>query len=153
VKVNRKARRRALRAALSAHAGRGSLAVVDPGEFQPPSTKRAAAAIGEGRGERTLVVLSLAPDGREGGEDACAKSFRNLPEATVMAVDAVGVADVMAARRLIASPSALERLTRIAAAPGRDRGAGAGPDAGAANESTAGEATAADESKAGEATA
>src|ERR687895_1350566 len=33
VKVNRKARRRALRAALSMHADRGSLAVIDAGEF------------------------------------------------------------------------------------------------------------------------
>src|ERR671937_3066545 len=34
VKVNRKARRKALRAALSLHAGRGSLAVVEPGGFE-----------------------------------------------------------------------------------------------------------------------
>src|ERR671917_726069 len=44
VKVNRKARRRALRAALSVHAERGSLAAVGPPKFDTPSTKAAAAA-------------------------------------------------------------------------------------------------------------
>src|SRR4051794_20289450 len=43
-KVNRKARRRALRAALSEHARRGSLAVVDPADFDTPSAKKAAQA-------------------------------------------------------------------------------------------------------------
>src|SRR5690349_22479641 len=43
-KVNRKARRRALRAVLSEHVRRGSLAVADPGDFDAPSTKKAASA-------------------------------------------------------------------------------------------------------------
>src|SRR6266540_7362779 len=45
VKVNRKARRRALRAALSVHATRGSIAVVDGASFSEPATKTAAEAI------------------------------------------------------------------------------------------------------------
>src|SRR3954449_4508486 len=40
VKVNQKARRRALRAALSVHAERKSLAVIDPAGFDTPSTKK-----------------------------------------------------------------------------------------------------------------
>ena len=54
VKVNRKARRRALRAALSLHAERGSIAAVDPSSFDTPSTKSAAAALArlERRGRR-----------------------------------------------------------------------------------------------------
>src|SRR5947207_12995601 len=40
VKVNRKARRRALRAALSVHAARGSLAVLDGSTFSEPATKQ-----------------------------------------------------------------------------------------------------------------
>ncbi len=39
VKVNRKARRRALRAALTLHAERGSIAALDPSSFDTPSTK------------------------------------------------------------------------------------------------------------------
>src|SRR2546423_12670355 len=44
VKVNRKARRRALRAALSVHAERKSLAVIHPAGLGPPPPKKDAAA-------------------------------------------------------------------------------------------------------------
>src|SRR5919202_146749 len=47
VKVNRKARKKALRAALSVHADRGSLAVCDPAAYETPSTKAAADALGD----------------------------------------------------------------------------------------------------------
>jgi large subunit ribosomal protein L4 len=108
VKVNRKARRRALRAALSVHAERGSIAGVDASAFDSPSTKQAAEALaGFGEG-RALVVLA-------DGEEICAKSFRNLPEADVMHVESVGVADVIGAARLVLSEAALARLTEKAA--------------------------------------
>ena len=107
VKVNRKARRRALRAALALHAGRDSLALIDPGAFGEPSTKQAAEALaGFGEG-RALVVLS-----RE-GEDNAVKSFRNLREASVLPADQVGVSDIVGAQRLVLTPTALEYLTRI----------------------------------------
>ena len=112
LKVNRKARRRALRAALSVHAERESLAVVNPDDFETPSTKSAAKLVENHARSSTLVVLT-------GEEQGCAKSFRNLEGVTVMAADAVGVADVVAARWLVASPSALERLTALASAPAR----------------------------------
>src|SRR6202162_2162220 len=47
VKVNRKARRAALRSALSVHAERESLAVFDAGAFDAPSTKRALGLLDE----------------------------------------------------------------------------------------------------------
>ena len=110
VKVNRKARRRALRAALSLHAERGTLAAVDAAAFGVPYTKGAAEALGalEGPG-RVLVGLA-------DGEEACAKSFRNIAGVSVLPVDQVGVADVIGASRLVASPSAFERLSALAAA-------------------------------------
>ena len=111
VKVNRKARRRALRAALSIHAERKSLAVVDPAGFDEPSTKQAAEALGDSGEGRILVVLA-----RE-GEDACAKSFRNLRDVSISTADLVGVADIIGAARLIVSPSALDRLTQLAYSP------------------------------------
>jgi large subunit ribosomal protein L4 len=125
VKVNRKARRRALRCALSVHAARGSLAALEAADFDTPSTKRALEALADGAGERTLVVLA-----RE-GEDGATKSFRNLAGVTVAAVDAVGVADVVGARRLVVSTAALEPLTELARTPER-RGARAPATAGAA---------------------
>ena len=44
-KVNRKARRRALRSALSVHAARDSIAVLDGDGFDEPATKQAAEAL------------------------------------------------------------------------------------------------------------
>ena len=108
-KINRKARRKALRAALSVHATRGTLAMIDAADFGEPSTKKAAAAIESTEGARTLIVL-----GSE-GEESCAKSFRNLPKIGVMPADAVGVADIIGARWLVLSPAAVEELARAAA--------------------------------------
>jgi large subunit ribosomal protein L4 len=114
VKVNRKARRRALRAVLSEHVRRGSLAVVDPADYDAPAAKRAAEGLAAfGEPGRTLVVL-----GRE-GEDTCVKSFRNLKGVDVRPQDKVGVADIIGAQRLVLSPAAVEYLTTIARAPER----------------------------------
>jgi large subunit ribosomal protein L4 len=110
VKVNRKARRRALRAALSVHAERGSIGAVDASAFDTPSTKQAAQALaGFAEEGRALVVLA-------DGEEGCAKSFRNIPRVSVMDVEDVGVADVVGAARLIVSEPALERLVAKAVA-------------------------------------
>lgn len=109
VKVNRKARRRALRAALSVHAERGSIAGVDASAFETPSTKQAAEALaGFGEGS-ALVVLA-------DGEETCAKCFRNLADVSVLHADDVGVADVVGAARLVISEAALARLTEKAVA-------------------------------------
>jgi large subunit ribosomal protein L4 len=109
VKVNRKARRRALRAALSVHAERGSIAGVDASAFDEPSTKQAAEALaGFGEGS-ALVVLA-------DGEETCAKSFRNIAGASVIHVEDVGVADVIGAARLVLSEAAHARLVEKAVA-------------------------------------
>ena len=114
VTVNRKARRRAMRAALTLHAERGTIAVVDASAFDAPSTSKASEALG-GFGEgRALVVFA------RDGEDAGVKSFRNLRGVEVLPADAVGVADVIGASRLVVSDSALEWLTRIAKAQARE---------------------------------
>ena len=104
VKVNRKARRRALRSALSLHAGRDSLAVVDASAYGAPSTKGAADAVKGLKGEGSILVV-LAD-----GEENAAKSFRNLKGVTVTHVDSVGVADLLGAARLVVSEPALETL-------------------------------------------
>jgi large subunit ribosomal protein L4 len=109
VKVNRKARRRALRAALSVHAERGSIAAVDPGKFDTPSTKAAAEAIASLDGEGSVLVVLT------DGEESCVKSFRNLRDVSVMHVDDVGVADVIGHGRLVLSEAALARLSEKAA--------------------------------------
>ena len=62
VKVNRKARKAALRSALSLHAERGSLFGLDAGGFDAPSTKQAAGLLEDRRGGSVLLLL-----GRRGG--------------------------------------------------------------------------------------
>jgi large subunit ribosomal protein L4 len=109
VKVNKKARRRALRAALSLHADRGSLAVLDAGGFDAPSTKAAVKALDKLGGEGKVLVVLV------DGEENALKSFRNLPGATVLHVNQAGIADVVGAARLLLSEPALERLTAVAA--------------------------------------
>ena len=109
VKVNRKARRRALRAALSVHAERGSIAAVDPTGFDTPSTKTAVAALASLDGDGSVLVVLT------DGEESCVKSFRNVRDVSVMHADAVGVADVIGHSRLVISEAALARLTEKAA--------------------------------------
>jgi large subunit ribosomal protein L4 len=110
VKVNRKARRRALRAALSLHAERGTIAAIDPSKFDTPSTKSAASTLAGLDGEGSVLVV-LAD-----GEEACAKSFRNLAGVSVLHVEQVGVADVVGSGRMVVSEAALGRLTEKAVA-------------------------------------
>jgi large subunit ribosomal protein L4 len=109
VKVNHKARRAALRAALSVHAERGSIFVVDAGAFDAPSTKQAHGLVADRLGGSVLVALAGE------GEEAAAKSFRNLAGVSVLPVDAVGVADVVGAATLVVSRDALQTLTDRAA--------------------------------------
>ena len=104
VKVNRKARRKALRAALTVHAERNSVAVLDGASFSEPATKQAADALKKwGADGPTLVVI-----GTE--EEAVAKSFRNIEGVRVALADAAGVADVVGAGSLVVTQTALEQL-------------------------------------------
>jgi large subunit ribosomal protein L4 len=111
VKVNRKARRRALRAALSVHARRGSVAVVDAPSYQEPSTRTAAQAL-DTLEDGGRVLLLLAAD-----EVVCAKSFRNVPRVNVLAARDAGVADVVGARTLVLSEAAIADLQAVAVEP------------------------------------
>jgi len=115
-KVNRKARRRALRSALSVHAARGSIAVLDAEAYAEPSTKSAAAALGKwGAKAPTLVVVGA-------DETGIVKSFRNIPRVTVLPASAAGVADVLGHASLVVSPQAIEVFDARAAEVARSGG-------------------------------
>ncbi|MEA2304829.1 MAG: large subunit ribosomal protein [Solirubrobacteraceae bacterium] len=107
VKVNRKARKAALRSALSIHAERASIAVLDNGAFDAPSTKTAAGLLADRLGGSVLVVV--APD-----QDAAFKSFRNLERVNVLPAEAAGVADIVGAAQLVVTQDALTALTERA---------------------------------------
>jgi large subunit ribosomal protein L4 len=130
VKVNRKARRAALRSALSAHAERGSLAVFDAAAFEAPSTKQAASLLTEWNPATgpTLVLLAEA-------EAAASKSFRNVSRVAVMAVEEVGVADVIGAAALLVSEAALgDLVARASGFTGTEAATEAGREPGRSSE-------------------
>jgi large subunit ribosomal protein L4 len=111
-KVNRKEQRAALRSALSLHAERSSLAILDAGIFDAPKTKQALKLLEDWRppaqASPTLVVLAA--------EDAnAALSFRNLKRVAVLTHENVGVADLLGAAALVISQPALDALTARAA--------------------------------------
>ena len=116
VKVNRKARRKAMRSALSVHAERGSVAVVKAADFETPSTKDAAAALTKWGAKRSTLVIIL------GEETGLLRSFRNIPRVSVMEVGATGVVDVIGAASIVVSEGALEVLAAQAAEPNRGTG-------------------------------
>jgi large subunit ribosomal protein L4 len=106
LKVNRRERRAALRSALSLHAERGSLGILDADAIpDAPSTKAAAAVLSAwGAPLPALIVL-----GEQ--ESAAALSFRNLARVGVLAEPDVGVADLVGAASVLISTSALDALT------------------------------------------
>jgi large subunit ribosomal protein L4 len=112
-KVNRKEQRAALRSALSLHAGRGSIAVLDTAAFTEPKTRRAAELLDDWRSpaEALPALVVLAPD-----ESAAALSFRNLERVAVLTHADVGVADLVRAASLLLSQTALDALTARAGA-------------------------------------
>lgn len=111
-KVNRKEQRAALRSALSLHAGRGSIAILDASAFAAPKTSQALdllldwnpPTLPTGQVSPTLVVLM--PE-----EANAALSFRNLARVAVLTAENVGVADLLGAAALVVSEPALQALT------------------------------------------
>jgi len=103
-KVNRKARRAALRSALSAHAQAGTLAVIDPGAFDEPST-RAAAKLVETWGKDAPVLLVAQPE-----DEALIKSFRNLDRVEVTVPSELEVRHIVRAASLLISEPALDQV-------------------------------------------
>jgi large subunit ribosomal protein L4 len=104
LKVNRKARRAALRGALSAHAQAGTLGLVDGAAFDEPSTKTAVALIAAWGKELPLLVV-VSDD-----EVNLGLSFRNLERVAVVAPSELDVAAVVWGRSLLVSEAALDGL-------------------------------------------
>jgi len=104
VKVNRKARRSALRGALSHHAGNGTFGLLDGSGFSEPSTRRAADLVaGWGKDAPLLVIASE-------DEDNVIRSFRNLKRVLVTVPSELEVSAVVWARSLLVTQNALEAV-------------------------------------------
>src|ERR1700689_1548906 len=109
LKGNRKGQRAPLPSALSLHAERESLAILDATAFTAPKTRQALDLLEDWgpetrRPPSTLVVL-------DAGESAAALSFRNLARVAVLTPENVGVTDLLGAARLLVSEGALDALT------------------------------------------
>jgi large subunit ribosomal protein L4 len=103
-KVNRKERKAAFRAALSAHADEGTFAVLADDSFDEPSTRDAAALV-EAWGKETPLIVVAQDD-----QVAIVKSFRNLAGIQVVAPSEVEIAALVWARSVLVSEGALEPL-------------------------------------------
>jgi large subunit ribosomal protein L4 len=101
VKVNRKARRAALRGALSDHAANGTLALIDGSGFESPSTQKAASLLADWSESRPAVVVTSED------EDLVVKSFRNLARVLVTTPAELEVAGVVWARTLLITEAAM----------------------------------------------
>ncbi len=122
-KVNRKEQRAALRSALSLHAERGSLAILDVASFTAPKTSQAFDLL-EDWGQHSPTLVALVPE-----ESSAALSFRNIADASVLSVEQVGVADLLAAASLLLSQAALEQLVARAGEPAAREGGAKGDSA------------------------
>ena len=103
-KVNRKERKAALRAVLSAHADEGTLGVLADDSFKAASTKTAAALVEAWGKEPPLVVVAREDQG------AIERSFRNLERTIVLTPAEVEVSALVWARSLLVSEAALEAV-------------------------------------------
>ena len=101
LKMNRKAARAALRAALSDHVQAGTFALIAGESLDAPSTRRAAELLATwGKSTPTVVVVT-------DDEDNLIKSFRNLDRVIVVLPSELEVAEVVWARSLLVSEAAL----------------------------------------------
>ena len=108
VKVNRKARRSALRGALSQHAANGTFGLLDGSGFSEPSTRQAADLLaGWGKEAPVLVVASEE-------EAGVIRSFRNLKRVLVTVPSELEVSAVLWGRSLLVTQAALEAVQRRA---------------------------------------
>jgi large subunit ribosomal protein L4 len=110
VKVNRKARRTALRGVLSDHAASGTLAILDGSGFEAPSTRKAAELLA-GWGERPTLLV-VAED-----EELLFKSFRNLQKVLVVTPAELEVSSLVWARSVLISEAALTLVLARAGVP------------------------------------
>ncbi|HZQ81313.1 MAG TPA: 50S ribosomal protein L4 [Gaiellaceae bacterium] len=100
-KVNRKAARAALRAALASHSAADSLAIVSAEQFDAPSTKAAKALLDKWGKDTPTVVVALHE------EETLRKSFRNLERVVVIGPSELEVGALVWARSLVISEGAL----------------------------------------------
>ena len=115
VKVNRKARRAALKGALTNHVENGTFALLDGSAFDAPSTRKAAEVLAEWSDRPTLLVATE-------DEDVLVKSFRNLDRVLVIVPAELEVVSVVWARSLLVTEAALPLVLARAGGESEENG-------------------------------
>jgi len=115
VKVNRKARRAALKGALTNHVENGTFALLDGSAFDAPSTRKAAELLSDWSDRPTLVVANE-------DEEILVKSFRNLDRVLVTVPAELEVVSVVWARSLLVTEAALTQVLARAGAESEEDG-------------------------------
>jgi large subunit ribosomal protein L4 len=103
VKVNRKARRSALRGVLSQHAADGTFGVLDGASFSEPSTRAAVDVLAAWGQETPVVVVTV-------DEANVSKSFRNIDRVVVTTPDKLEVSALLWARSVLVTQDALGQV-------------------------------------------
>lgn len=106
----RKARRLAIRCALSAKVAEGALVVVDNLTFAEPKTKDAVALLNgfEAAGKKVLIIT-------DGENENVEKSSRNIEKVKALSNDCLNVYDILNAEKVLLAKDAVARIEEVLA--------------------------------------
>lgn len=106
----RKARRLAIRCALSAKVAEGALVVVDNLTFDAPKTKDAVALLNgfEAVDKKALIIT-------DGENENVEKSSRNIEKAKALSNDCLNVYDILNAEKVLLAKDAVARIEEVLA--------------------------------------
>lgn len=106
----RKARRLAIRCALSAKVAEGALVVVDNLTFAEPKTKDAVALLNgfEAVGKKALIIT-------DGENENVEKSSRNIEKVKALSNDCLNVYDILNAEKVLLAKDAVARIEEVLA--------------------------------------
>ncbi len=105
--LNKKARRLALKSALSAKAAEAQIVVIDSIKMDAPKTKEFAAFLAAvGADKKSLVVTAAA-------DQNVVKSGRNIPGCAVTFANLINVYDIVNADKLVVDQAALQKIVEV----------------------------------------
>ena len=105
--LNKKARRLALKSALSAKAAAEKIVVIDCIKMDAPKTKEFAAFLAAVGCDCKTLVVTAAPDA------AVVKSGRNIPGCEITFANLINVYDVLNAKKLVVDKAALAKIEEV----------------------------------------
>ena len=105
--LNKKARRLALKSALSAKAADTAIVVIDAIKMDAPKTKEFAAFLKAVNASGKALVVTAAPDAN------VVKSGRNIAGCQVTFADVINVYDIVNANKLVVDQAALKKIEEV----------------------------------------